>query len=348
MIITWYTDPSKGSFTEGSTKFSSYYQFDTVSQKFVRIRLELGRSPSSSGGDQGDTGAFFKSKRYVGFSNDPTVRSSQPAKWSINKEGQLCFDGKALQTTPSKGLNTYDTSSNVFNDSTFIHKGNKITEEPNLPEDIAPKHLSLIANDAVIKGGGVNLTAANASGTDLATALKTKVGSIVGKDFKDITDNDLLAKLKEQISTIKTNEIQPSKASLDTALEDVNKLLTEIKTQIEEGMLIPNQNLEKAALDLNAKIEAAQKASTSGEGIKEAIANLAKSKTALNTQVEAVESKSYEALKNQVEQSDAAVKTAQADSERWENIDTEYANAEKAKTINEYEESIGIAETETV
>ncbi|MCK8521150.1 hypothetical protein M0D21_06210 [Aquimarina sp. D1M17] len=349
MIITWFTDPSKGSFTEGSTKFSSYYQFDTETKKFTRIRLELGRKASSSGGDDGRTGAFFKEERYVGFSNDPKVRSSQPTKWSVNDKGELCFDGDPLQTKPAKDLRTYDTSSTVFNEDTFIHKGNAITDSPNLPEGIETKHLSLIANDTTLEGESIKLTSRDVSSTDLSDALKNKVCEILDvDDFDSITDDDILEKLKSQIKEIKEKSIEPSKESIDSSLEDIDKLMSDIKEKIETDGIAPTEDFEKAYADLQEKVKAAKTATESGKGVKDAIKELETSRASLKESVSTLSADHQAGIDSLITDSNAAVETAQSASEEWERIASEYQSAEEATSIEKYEESIGNEEVEPV
>ncbi len=342
MIITWNTDPSKGTFAPGSGKYSSYYQYDTVSGKFVRVRLELGRAASQSGGDSGGTGAFFTEKRYVGFGPSDSARTSQPTRWSINDKGELCFDGAALATKPSAGLTTFDTSSTTFTDSTFIHRGNPVTETPNYPEGIRAAHLSLIANDAIINQASTrNITAATASSDDLIAALKTKIGVIVDKPFTEITNDDLLACLKTQVAQIKTESIAPSKESLDSCLDTVDELIEGIKSEIRDKGLVPDEDFTAAFDDLAAKYEAAKTASATGKDVSKSIKELSEAKTALNKAVTTIDEQHQASLENQLDASEVAIEAAQIDSETWEGIDSEYEEAEKSTSLDEYEESIG-------
>lgn len=346
MIITWFTDPSKGTFTEGSGKFSSYYQYDTTTRKFVRIRLELGRK-SSSNGDSGRTGAFFKEKRYVGFSNDPNIRTSEKSKWSINENGQLEFNGKALETKPAEGLGVFDTSSSTFNEDTFIHRGNAVTNSPNLPEGIEIKHLNLIANDAIINRTGTEFTGSKATGEELSASIKGQVEDIIGKSFDEITNDDILEMLKAQVKQIKEESVEPAKESVEESLDEVNTLIEDINESIAEKGMVPTEEFEAAFKDLQTKISEAKSAVESGNGIKKAISDLAEAKTVLDTAAKDINQDHYEELKDSFTSSEKAIESAQAESQKWEDIASEYQKAEEATSIEEYEESIeGIKEAE--
>lgn len=340
MIITWNTDPSKGQFKPGSGKFSSYYQYDTVTRKFVRVRLELGRNPSSSGGDSGGTGAFFSEKRYVGFSNERLDTTSN--KWSI-VDGELYFDGTKLATEPASGLRTYDTSRTDFSTgSRALHTGNLVTDTPHYPDGIRASHLSLIANDAILNQESLRgITTSKASPATLSDALKAKVSAIVDKPFIEITDADLLTCLKTQVAQIKAELVTPSKESLDSSLDTVDKLITDIKIEITDKGLVPNEKFEAAFKDLAAKAEAAKTAAEDGKGIVDAIKEVSTAKAALNEAVTEIDAIHQESLREQMEASQEAIETAQTDSETWEGIDAEYESPEEATTLDEYEESIG-------
>lgn len=343
MIITWYTDPSKGAFTEAGGKYSSYYQYDTTTKKFARIRLELGRGVSASG-DTGKTGAFFKERRYVGFGDKAKVKTSQKEKWSVNEDGDLCFDGTPLQKTPEDNLRTFDTSSTVFNEDTFIHRGNAVTSDAHFPEGIDVKHLSLIANDTIINQKSIKLTESSASGKELSDALKERVSKIIDKPFADITDDDLLAKLKEQVSTIKEESIKSTKESLNDSLSEVDTLLEDIQSQITDNGLVPDEKFESAFKALGEQVSAAKTAASTGEGIQDAISKLSEAKTTLNEAAKDLSAKHFEALEEQMTNSDAAIKTALSDSQQWEEISAEYSEAESATSIEDYEKSIGNSE----
>ena len=156
MIISWFTDPSKGTFVEGSGKLSSYYQYDTQSKQFSRVRLELGRSSGS-----GDTKAMYQETRYVAFS-DQKINDSK--NWTV-ENGELKYKGNSLEQTPTNGDYVYD----LTNPKSTPHYGNPVTDSPNLPEGIEIRHLSLIANESILSESDIVFT-----GGDATTALSLK------------------------------------------------------------------------------------------------------------------------------------------------------------------------------
>ncbi|SHJ62543.1 hypothetical protein [Aquimarina spongiae] len=347
MIITWFTDPSKGTFTEGSGKFSSYYQYDTETKKFVRIRLELGRQ--SSGSDLGETGAFFKNKRAVGFSSIDfieKVAEYPDSDFTIDKStGKLLLKGDPMSTTPTTGDNVVDMSPG----QTKPHFGNSVASKAFLPPDIEPKHLSLIANNAIANGESESFTTKSVTGTQLSDALKGKVCDIMGvEDFNTISDADILKKLKSQIAEIKEELTTPSKKTIDSSLEDVDKLLSGIKEKMETDGIAPTEDFEDALEDLGKKVKAAKEASESGEGVKKAITDLESSRATLKEAVKTLSEAHQSTVDDLITGSDKAIETAQSASDEWERIDTEYQESEEASSIKEYEASIGNEEAEPV
>src|ERR1700722_8936860 len=101
MIISWFSQPEGG-------KFSSYYQYDTVTTNFTRIRMELGRASSSGATD--DTFIGFKTERYVGFSDQYySTSKSNLGHWSVNEDNELCYDDVPLAGgRPAPGARIYD------------------------------------------------------------------------------------------------------------------------------------------------------------------------------------------------------------------------------------------------
>ena len=337
MLITWYTDPSKGSFSEGSTKFSSFYQYDTVSKKFVRIRLELGRT----GSDGGKTFSSYKETRYVGFSNDPSIRTSQKTKWSVNDQGELVFDGTPLSQEPKPGYGVFDTSSSVFESSTFIHRGNKISAEANFPEGIEPRYLSLVANDTMINGGKIDFTNSTATAEELSEAIKSRVKTILDvEDLSTVSDETFLDKLKSQIQEIKSSTLQPSQNALEDSIDQTSRLFDQLNSEIVDKGIVPTEEFESAVQNLREKIQNASEAITSKEGIKDAITELQSAQENLKTKAQELSDNKYEEIESTISSSKEAIDSAATESQRWESINSEYNEVESSSSIEQYEESM--------
>ncbi|UPQ76049.1 hypothetical protein [Chryseobacterium nepalense] len=344
MIISWNTDPSKGTFAPGSTKYSSYYQYDTVSHKFVRIRLELGRG----GSDGGDTGSFYRENRYVGFTTDNDL-STDIKRWSVD-DGQLRYELEKdeylhLPTEPKTGATTYDTS---FGNVKNIHRGNPVTSDPHFPEGIQNKHLGVLANEAILGEKGIVLTSSAASGAELSAVLKGQVAKVVGKTFNEITNEDLLKTLQRQVAQIKQNEILPSKENINSSLEEADGLIDSIKEQITDEGMVPTEEFSKSYSNFIEKYMNANAAVESGIAVKSAMEEFQAAKNQLMNESKTIEAAYYNNLETQLNNTNTAVDAAVADATTWENIDLEYENLEKANSIEEYEAEIGVEETEVL
>lgn len=139
MIISWFTQPESG--------FSSYCQYDNRALQFVRVRLELGREDHN---DISDTVVNYQTDRVAGFSNQDYLGETEeldPADWNVNAAGELCYQGTPLPGgRPAARDYVYDASIGA----TSLHAGSPVTAKPVRPEGIEPRHLALLANDAVI------------------------------------------------------------------------------------------------------------------------------------------------------------------------------------------------------
>ncbi len=332
MIISWFTDPAKGNFgiPGNEEKFSSYYQYDTTSKEFTRVRLELGRTSGS-----GDTQAMFKETRYVGFSTEKIRTSSD---WTV-EAGQLKYKGVALETVPTEGDYVYD----LTNPTSKPHFGNPVTSEANLPEGIEVKHLNLIANDAMVSKSSVVFTTKAASGAELAEVLKGEVAMIVGKPFASITDADILTTLKAQVTELKSRLISEPKTSIEESLSAVEETLSEINNKIMEGDFVPTQECETAYSDLQ-KSAAGAKAATSSGDVKTAISEIANAQESLVTVVNTIEEAQHEAIRSSLEASSTSLEEASNASLQWDAIQAEYTQLETASSVEEYESEIGVEE----
>ncbi|CAL2095175.1 hypothetical protein [Tenacibaculum sp. 190524A02b] len=341
MIITWNTTPESEASEE--EKLSSYYQYDTVSKKLVRIRLELGREEST-----GQPRVIYNEDRAVGFSDIDFIEEQAKypdSDFTIDPETkQLLVKGEPMDTEPSIGASVVDMTLGT----TKPHFGNAVSDNPNLPEGITNTHLSLIANNTLINGKGGIITGADSSEATLSETLKNVVSGIVKKPFDEIDDDDLLKVLKNQVTKIKNIETAPTKTALSDSLEDASKLIEVIQEQITDEGMVPTEQFNKSYSDYVSKVTQAEDALSSGTGVQNAIAELATAKTALNAASSELQSSYYERMETQFNSSQTAIDTAVTDAQTFEGITSEYEAAENADTLDQYEQSIGLEETEAI
>lgn len=337
MIKIWYTDPAKGNFAGNQGKFSSYYQYDTVTKEFVRVRLELGRAPSSSGGDSGKTFVNYKETRTVGFS-DQVYSTSDLSRWSVDAQNRLCFDNHPLSENPSKNARTYDCS----DVESFVHRGNQVTENPNFPEGIATKHLSLLANNAIINKTSANLTTSSATAQELSLSLKNQVAEVVGKPFAEIRDEDILSTLKQQVTVLKNQAVKSHENTIEDAIEEVDALVNDIKEKIELGEFTPNAEVESAFQQFSSDISKSKLAIVNGERVEltNSFDALKLSQTALNEAINKLEIEQKELFSDALETSSTAIDQAYDASVSWNEIQTEYEALEDVNSVEEYEETM--------
>ncbi len=159
-IQTWFTQPAHNA-------FSSFYMYDTVTEDFVRIRLELNRA--SHGHDNGDTKIIKRSNRKVAFSANLDSRAFLDANHIINILGV-----PVLYTYPPiAGQRVYDCSVGGP-----IHFGNFVTFTPNLPVGIDTMILHTIARH-YITGNDVTVNLTPSNGNGLVAALNAEHNNAV-------------------------------------------------------------------------------------------------------------------------------------------------------------------------
>lgn len=326
MIIAWFTQPENS--------FASYYQFDLKTRKFSRIRLELGRTDKLP-----DTCVLSMESRAVGFSDSANIRTRYVNKWSVNEEGRLCYEGKALPTTPLEKFTTFDGDPATVG-TVQIHRGNPITKTPELPGNIQAKHLALIANDAMLSGETSNLTGPNVEEAELVEILQQRVCEITGAaSFEEVTDEIILGKLTEQAGLISAAASETAVDSLDQALAtaaDENRIINE---QIENGLFTPTEAFENAFKGLGDAIINAQGA-TGNNNLNDALDNLALAQKSLETALTQVDAASAELVRNQLEATGQALETAQTSAAQWEEINEIYRPLETAESVAAYEAEI--------
>jgi hypothetical protein len=324
MIIFWFTQPKNS--------FASYFQYDTVTQQFSRIRLELGRISNS--GRITDTFVSCNSQRTVGFSKDrhPFDRESPGYHWTV-KDGALCYDGKPLPGgRPSIGDRVYDTS----DPKSFVHAGNLVTDTPKLPPDIEPRHLALLANDALVSKTKTTLTPGDASEGELVNAIKGQVCRILGvKDVASITDEMILDKLTSQAGSIRRKAVSESVSSMEKALTAAKDASALVSEQIQEGLLTPIQEFEDAFGSLQSALTSAETASSDAD-VQQSLTEIGKAQQAVNTAIEDVDAAKNEAAARQLDSARELLSQAERHATDWQAVETEYKPLAEASTVEDY------------
>lgn len=330
MIISWFSQP------EGS--FSSYYQYDTVTTNFTRIRLELGRA--SSNGSTDDTFVGYKTERYVGFTDESlSTRKSNLGHWSVNEDNELCYDGAPLPGgRPSDGDRIYDCT----DPSSFVHRGNPVTDTPTLPDGIAPKHLALLANETF--GGSrdttTKLTGSDATGADLSRALKQAVCDVLEvEDFATITDGQILAKLTSQVESIRINAILDKAGNLDQALTEAGKATDLISEQIAEGAIVPNSELTTAFGSLQEALAKTQTAENP-DAVRAALAEVSKAQEAVGTAIESIDVAHRDAVAERFSAAEDALAEVHFQAIEMRTAETAYEQLTEAVNVDDYEKEI--------
>jgi hypothetical protein len=323
MIIAWYTQPPGG--------FSSYYQYDTVSRNFTRIRLELGRAAKPT--DDGGTFASFKDDRRVGFSDVRLSTSNPSAHWTVNEAGRLCFDGTELSGIPKSDSRVYDTS----DPDSFVHVGNKITDTPTLPPGIEPKHLALLANKAMITKTKIVLSARDATPDALVQSLRDQVRDIVGADdFDEISDDTILEVLKDQVRTIQDNAVDPSRTSVQQALDAVEVSSRQITEMLTDGSLVPNDGITAAVEGLAGAVARA-KTQTGVAEIQQALTEVKTAQAAMESAIDEASADYRTSLEQQLRVSGESMARAQQAAETWQRVESKYEDLVEADSFDSYE-----------
>jgi hypothetical protein len=329
MILYWFTQPKNS--------FSSYYQYDTVTQKFSRVRLELGRS----GSDGGKTFVSYHEERWVTFSKTPIAGAGKQEKgksrWSVNDDNEFCYDGKPLPAVtgkPAAGLRVYDTS----DPAKFIHPGNPTTDTPKLPPDIMPDHLALLANDAIITGQYIELTPGTASESQLSLAIQNRVCDVLGVPqgtFSKIDPKAITAKLVEQSTKISGVAVSQSTASTEKALTSVKESTALVNEQIVEGQFTPTQKFEDAFASMQSSVASAEKASGSTD-VEQVVMQVEKASQEVTTAITDVVTAENEVVTTQLDSAKASLSEAGKQATTTIEVQKEYEPLSKATTPEEY------------
>jgi hypothetical protein len=325
MIMSWFTQPQ--------TSFASYYQYDTVTRGFCRIRLELNRS------DKDATFCDYTPGQTVGFSTKVYSVVDPSKHWSVNDKGQLCYDGAPLEASkPTPGFKVYDTPDPV----TFVHNGNAVTLKPLLPADIEPKHLALLANEALATGKSFDITPYNASPLELSDAIKERVCSLLDVDnWGDVNDELILSKLTSQAKSMRSQVVDDSASSLDRALGAANDASALINAQIRAGVFTPNTQFEDAFGALKAAVASAQVASGNSD-VQTALTEITKAQQAVNTALDSIDTDENTATATQLNNAKDSLTRATQNGTKWQEAIDEYRSLSDADSISAYEKEIGI------
>jgi hypothetical protein len=137
----------------------------------VRIRLELNRKRKRDPADKsGWTKVMIYKKWYVGFSRQD-FKDSDFDKATL-QGSQIAIPGKVFRDAPESGDYTYDYDGA---DPNTIHRGNKVTLNPTLPDGITEANLIDLAKKALALDKDIELTAPWANKSELASAIKKEI-----------------------------------------------------------------------------------------------------------------------------------------------------------------------------
>jgi hypothetical protein len=334
----------KAWFTQPDNSFSSYYQYDPGTGQFVRIRLELGRNVSTDGTN--DTVIQYESDRAVGFSEEELEYSDDnPGEyWSVNEQGEICYDGTPLISEPQPGYLVYDTS----DPDSFIHQGSPVTAEaPELPGDIRPKHLELLANDTMISQPDdiIHLTGPNVSETELAAKIQGEVCRITGvKDFIDVNDEVIEATLKGQVTELSENASLGFGSATDAELKAAEDSVGQISNELEEGVFAPTRAVEKAFGSLEDSLSRAL--ASDNNNVQQKQTEIAAAERALDAVIEETSTTTNEAVARALGNTSEALGEASQQTAKLEAAEQQYDSLENTSDLEGYEEELGLPVSE--
>jgi formiminotetrahydrofolate cyclodeaminase len=227
----------------------------------------------------------------------------------------------------------------MSNGDTVPHYGTQVILKPNLPPGIETKHLSLLANQALIDGNEVVLTDADATAADLSAALQARVSEIMGKEFGAITDADLLTKLTSQMTTIREQSSQADQNTVTDSLNNVDPLIEQLEEALTDGSVTPNEDLTSAFDSYKAALDTVRN-SVNESTRTEAIGDLQAAHWTLATAFQEVVQQQMDTYQQSFDSAQNGIQQAQQASERMDDIEKSYENTENAASISEYENSM--------
>lgn len=343
-LVKWYTQPLPAPPTEPKN-FSSYYLYDTDTHKLVRIRLELGRSTNSP--TNGETNIGYNADRAVGFSKASLTSPSKGGKWSVNDKFELSYNGTPLAGPPPEpGFRDYDvtivTSSTGVKSFSGFHPGNATTNDPKLPPGIAEDHLTLLAQDAMIKAPSsfISLSKSNASIDELATAIKDQVVRVLGaKDFSEVNEGSIKTKLVEQAKTIAGTASSDSVKATEKVLVSAEKAESVITAEITDGQTVPTEKLETAVTDLVQATTDAQ-SSIGGEKVEQALVQIDSAQQAVTTAIKESSTVKDPTVTSQLDDAEQSLNVAKVQATEVEEVQAQYKGQTGADSVEQYDDSL--------
>lgn len=333
-LVTWFSQPQPPP-PENPKNFSFYYMYETGTKQFCRIRLELDRNIPDAPTDN-QTIISYDPNRVVGFAENGLPSPSENGKWSVNRELQLCYEGKPLEGPPPKsGVGIYDAQYAGVRSVTGFHVGNPVTTDPKLPPGIAAKHLALLAQEAMLDRTELTLTAGTATPQELAKAIQDRVVTILEvKNFDQVNDDLIKAKLIDQAEQMSLGVGTSARKDVTDALKAVQTLSSEINEQLTSGTT-PNAEFETAFSEMRLAVGNAAIASTSGGGnVKEALNQITKAQQALETALKNVGT--GESAVTQLTDAEESLSQAAVGARNWQSAETGYEPLTTADSVDRY------------
>ena len=241
MILTWFTNT-------GNTKYSSYYQYDTIARKFIAIRMDS--APEAALNDSGSAKIVYCKPQSVLVNQTELVHASQLVEGAIIS----CLTPD-LYEKPLPGYT--------------------ITKSPNLPPHIAPGHFTLIATYKMLLYGP-DITTELSKG-NLTEGLEEILGFIMDKSYRWCSTEDFIGKINDLYWELKYAAVSDYKQAilkkLQSSIADALNILNEA---VAHGAVAPAKAVLNAVDVVNGKVNAAYTNFKHGE-TEEAVALLQES-----------------------------------------------------------------------
>ena len=352
MIIIWQTGGRKPStLPRRSGRFSSYYQYNTVTKEITVIDLSV----------HAKGGGFFAYAResYFGlYKNELDI--GKTGKWGITPEGELTYIEKpsskkakmiTLSTEPKDGLISYYTNGGIqraADISEIRTSGWKVTSKPYFPEDIRTSHLSLIANEAGIKRSSKSslefidpFTAEEKA--NVSEFLKINIEKILGRpkhSFASISDADILNKLKGQLKEISNINKQKYAERIDEAIQSAIDFENGILEKMESLGIPPTEefrnyygefisDLRKAHIDASI---------ASPEGTRSALEKLRSAERNIRNATSHMSDEMKTALREEFSVTSGSVREALRATRSLNQVETFEPKIDNINSLDEYEE----------
>ncbi|MBD0255067.1 MAG: hypothetical protein ICV83_05045 [Cytophagales bacterium] len=173
----------------------------------------------------------------------------------------------------------------------------------------------------------------------MSQALQQRVSGIMNKPFNQITDDDLLAKLQEQVAAIKEESTAMDEDTIVDSLDTVDSLIDQIDQDIANGAFTPDATVSDA-FDAYKAAQAAVDNAVNDPAQTAALDNLQVAHNNLVDAFEQAEAQQMSTYQQNLDDANQAIETARQASQRMDAISDEYEGAEQAESIQEYEDSM--------